>query len=53
MLYFKHLMVLQGDPEYALHFNESDALSDSQKRFAETQLRLFQTWYAEWRGANG
>ena len=53
VLYFKHLMVLQGDPEYALHFNESDALSDSQKRFAETQLRLFKTWYAEWRGAKG
>jgi 1-pyrroline-4-hydroxy-2-carboxylate deaminase len=51
VLYFKHLMVLQGDPEYALHFNESDALSESQKRFAETQLKLFQTWYAEWRGA--
>ena len=43
VLYFKHLMVLQGDPEYALHFNESDALSDSQKRFAEAQLRLFKT----------
>ena len=53
VLYFKHLMVLQGDPEYALHFNESDALSESQKRFAELQLRLFKTWYAEWRGAKG
>ena len=51
VLYFKHLMVLRGDPEYALHFNETDALSESQKRFAETQLKLFQTWYAEWRGA--
>jgi 4-hydroxy-tetrahydrodipicolinate synthase len=53
VLFFKHLMVLRGDTEYALHFNESDALSDSQKRFAEAQLRLFQTWYAEWRGAKG
>ena len=51
VLYFKHLMVLRGDAEYALHFNETDALSESQKRFAETQLKLFQTWYAEWRGA--
>ena len=51
VLYFKHLMGLQGDPEYALNFNESDALSESQKRFAETQLKLFQTWYAQWRGA--
>jgi 4-hydroxy-tetrahydrodipicolinate synthase len=53
VLYFKHLMVLRGDPEYALHFNESDALSESQKRFAETQLKLFETWYAQWRGAEG
>ena len=53
VLFFKHLMVLRGDTEYALHFNESDALSGSQKRFAEAQLSLFQTWYAEWRGAKG
>jgi dihydrodipicolinate synthase/N-acetylneuraminate lyase len=51
VLYFKHLMTLQGDGEYALHFNESDALSASQKRFAETQFHLFKTWYADWRGA--
>jgi 4-hydroxy-tetrahydrodipicolinate synthase len=49
VLYFKHLLVLEGDAEYALHFNESDALSASQKRFAETQLKLFKSWYADWR----
>ena len=53
VLYFKHLMVLRGDPEYALHFNESDALSESQKRFAEAQLELFTSWFADWRGAKG
>ena len=53
VLYFKHLMVLQGDPEYSLHFNASDALSASQQRFAETQLTLFKTWYADWRAAKG
>jgi len=53
VLYFKHLMVLQGDPEYALHFNESDALSESQQRFAETQLTLFRNWWAQWRGPKG
>jgi 4-hydroxy-tetrahydrodipicolinate synthase len=42
-------MVLQGDPEYTLHFNASDALSPSQKHLAETQLSLFKTWYAGWR----
>jgi 1-pyrroline-4-hydroxy-2-carboxylate deaminase len=50
VLYFKHLMVLNGDQEYSLHFNEADALSASQKRFAEAQLTLFQTWYRAWRG---
>ncbi|TIO99190.1 MAG: dihydrodipicolinate synthase family protein, partial [Mesorhizobium sp.] len=35
VLYFKHMMVLKGHPEYRLHFNETDALSDSQRGFAE------------------
>ena len=48
VLYFKYLMVLNGDSEYTLHFNETDALSDSQKGFAKAQLTLFRTWYAEW-----
>jgi 1-pyrroline-4-hydroxy-2-carboxylate deaminase len=51
VLYFKHLMVLNGEAEYALHFNEADALSASQKRYAEAQWRLFKTWWAGWRGA--
>ena len=51
VLYYKHLMVLEGDPEYALHFNASDALSASQQHFAETQLNLFKSWYADWRRA--
>jgi len=48
VLYFKHLMVLKGDAEYGLHFNESDALSESQRGYAESQYRLFKTWYAAW-----
>lgn len=48
VLYYKHLMVLQGNPEYELHFNETDKLSDSQRGYAEAQLKLFQNWYAEW-----
>jgi 4-hydroxy-tetrahydrodipicolinate synthase len=48
VLYFKHMMVLNGDDAYKLHFNEDDALSDSQRGFAEAQLKLFRTWYAEW-----
>ena len=48
VLYYKHMMVLQGDAEYALHFNETDALSPSQKGWAEAQLKQFKSWYAEW-----
>ena len=48
VLFFKHMMVLKGNPEYALHFNESDALSPSQRGFIEAQLKLFDTWYADW-----
>ena len=53
VLYFKHLMVLKGNPEYALHFNETDALSESQRGYAETQLALFDAWYAAWSGRLG
>ena len=48
VLYYKHLMVLNGDHEYALHFNETDALSDAQRRYAETQYALFRQWYKNW-----
>ena len=48
VLYYKHLMVLKGDKEYALHFNATDALTDSQRGYAEAQFRLFNAWYAEW-----
>ena len=48
VLYYKHLMVLNGDREYSLHFNETDALSDAQRHYAEQQYALFRTWYASW-----
>ncbi|MDZ7602910.1 MAG: dihydrodipicolinate synthase family protein [Hoeflea sp.] len=48
VLYYKHLMVLNGDAEYTLHFYETDALSASQKAYVENQYQLFMTWYAEW-----
>ncbi len=48
VLYYKHLMVLEGDAEYSLHFNETDALSPSQKHYAETHLRQFKAWHANW-----
>lgn len=53
VLYYKHLMVLEGHAEYALHFNETDALSDSQRGYAEAQYKLFRTWYADWSQQGG
>ena len=48
VLYYKHLMVLNGDKEYTLHFNETDVLSDAQRNYAENQYTLFRQWYANW-----
>lgn len=48
VLYFKHMMVLKGDKEYTLHFNETDALTESQRGYVEAQFKLFNTWFAEW-----
>ena len=50
VLFYKYLLVLNGDSEYELHFNESDALSASQKHFVESQYELFKNWWANWPG---
>ncbi len=50
VLYYKYLLVLLGDKDYELHFNESDRLSPSQKHFAESHLKLFQVWWNNWSG---
>jgi dihydrodipicolinate synthase/N-acetylneuraminate lyase len=51
VLYYKHLMVLEGNTEYTHHFNASDALAPSQKAFLEDQWKLFKTWWDNWPGA--
>ncbi|WP_104492985.1 dihydrodipicolinate synthase family protein [Paracoccus denitrificans] len=48
VLYYKHMMVLLGEAEYSLHFNETDELTPSQRAWAEKQFYQFKTWYAEW-----
>ncbi|MBO9101279.1 dihydrodipicolinate synthase family protein [Rhizobium sp. K1/93] len=48
VLYYKHMLVLTGNPEFTLHFNETDSLSDSQRDYVEKQFALFQAWYADW-----
>jgi 4-hydroxy-tetrahydrodipicolinate synthase len=50
VLFYKHLLVLDGDEQYRLHFNESDALSPSQRNYVEEQYRIFRAWWAEWPG---
>ena len=48
VLFYKHLMTLEGHKGYEHHFNASDALSPSQKSYVEKQYRLFKDWYAAW-----
>ncbi|MBI1337006.1 MAG: dihydrodipicolinate synthase family protein [Phycisphaera sp.] len=51
VLYYKHLMVLEGSPEYAHQINATDILSTSQKAHLESQWKLFKTWWGRWPGA--
>jgi 4-hydroxy-tetrahydrodipicolinate synthase len=48
VLFYKHMLVLTGNPEFTLHFNETDSLSDSQRGYVDKQFALFQAWYAAW-----
>jgi len=48
VLYYKHLLVLNGEEEYRLHINETDALTDAQRNYCEQQYALFRTWFADW-----
>ena len=50
VLYYKYLLVLLGDSDYERHFCETDRLSDSEREFARTHLRLFQSWWQRWPG---
>jgi 4-hydroxy-tetrahydrodipicolinate synthase len=52
VLYYKHLMVLEGNPEYAHQINPDDQLSPSQKAQLENQWRQFRKWWAGWPGKN-
>jgi|TARA_R110001599_G_scaffold17243_4_gene69067 dihydrodipicolinate synthase/N-acetylneuraminate lyase len=48
VLFFKYLLVLNGEEEYRLHFNETDELNEEQRRYCEKQYQLFKTWFAQW-----
>ncbi len=49
VLYYKHLMVLEGHPEYAYPIEPTDTLTSSQRAFLEAQWRLFRTWWEAWK----
>lgn len=50
VLYYKHLMVLEGHAAYEHHFNSTDQLNPSQRAFLETQWKQFRTWWESWDG---
>jgi len=50
VLYYKHLMVLEGNAEYAHQLNASDKLSPSQRAQLESQWRQFRQWWDSWPG---
>lgn len=50
VLYYKYLMVLEGNAEYAHSINAGDALSPSQREFARLQWQLFKNWWQQWPG---
>ncbi len=52
VLYYKYLMVLEGNDEYVHHFNSTDALSSSQRAFLHDQWKLFRNWWSNWPGAS-
>jgi 4-hydroxy-tetrahydrodipicolinate synthase len=51
VLYYKHLMVLEGSPEYAHHINKDDSLSRDQQGYLELEWQRFRGWWDNWAGA--
>ncbi len=51
-LYYRLLASLTGQAALARPFDSDDRLSDAQRCYAETQLDLFQAWYAKWEGSS-
>ena len=53
VLFFKYLLVLNGEEEYSLHFNETDQLNDAQRKYCEDQYNLFKKWFTDWSQQGG
>ena len=50
VLYYKHLMVLEGNQEYAHQLSASDQLMPPQQAFLEQSWRQFREWWSNWPG---
>ncbi|MDE0421486.1 MAG: dihydrodipicolinate synthase family protein [Gammaproteobacteria bacterium] len=50
VLYFKRLMVLEGNPEYANALNPDDELSPSQRAHVDRHWARFRQWWDSWGG---
>ena len=53
VLYFKRMMVLEGNPGYAYALNPDDELSSSQRAFVDWHWARFRRWWDAWHGARG
>lgn len=52
VLYYKALMVLEGNPAYKHHINPSDTLTLNQLNFLKHQWQVFRSWWSDWPGAH-
>ena len=53
VLFYKYLLVLNGEEEYRLHFNATDELSAAQRNYCEQQYTQFRNWFADWSTQGG
>ena len=53
VLYYKHLLVLNGEDEYQLHFNPTDELTNEQRAYCEKQYNQFKVWFNDWKKQGG
>jgi dihydrodipicolinate synthase/N-acetylneuraminate lyase len=50
VLFYKRLMVLEGNSEYEHHINMSDALTASQQSHIDDEWQRFRDWWDAWSG---
>ena len=53
VLFYKHMLVMQGESAFEHHFNETDALTPAQRGFCEAQYHLFKAWFTDWSKQGG